>query len=144
MTYNPWAELASLPGIRVVFGALDDGCWGYYDEPTDTIHLDNRLSQTERRCTLAHELVHAKVRDVPYPDERTERHRERRVCDEATRRLVPLDALADMLAWADDEHVVAEALWVDVDTVRTRLTNLTQDELAYIRERQDNHLGSIA
>lgn len=138
--YSPWAELASLPGIQVLYEEIED-CWGFYDHATETIHLDSRLNQAERRCTLTHELIHAHGRDKA---EHVTPAVERRVENEAARRLIPLDALADILRWAPNEHVVADALWVDVDTVRNRLDGLTAEERTYISERQDRHLGEIA
>lgn len=141
--YHPWRELDALPGVRVVIEEIDD-CWGYYDEWDNTIHLDSRLSQAERRCTLAHELIHAQHADIGNLNDWHHNKRERSTCLSAARKLVPIDALADVLVWTTDEFEVAEVLWVDVDTIRTRLTNLTQDETALITDRIDRDIRGIA
>ncbi|MDP9397461.1 MAG: hypothetical protein M3P96_06365 [Actinomycetota bacterium] len=46
-----------------------------------------------------------------------------------------MSALADVLAWSQDEWEVAESLDVDVDTARTRIAELTEDEKAHIERR---------
>lgn len=143
-TYHPWRELDTLPGVRVVVTELPEGLWGFYDEPTHTIFIDSALSQAEKRCTLTHEMVHAERQDGPTSTPWHERHREQATNETAARRLIPIDALADVLVWTADVHEVAEVLWVDVDTVQIRLATLTKDEEAVIIERIDQDIHTIA
>ena len=117
------------------FGHLEDGCLGAWDPETGTIWLAHGLTQTERRSTLAHEMVHAERGDEPCGYELADHKQERSVDRIASRRLIQLEHLAEALAWAQDEWEVAEALWVDVDTVRTRIEHLTEDERDHIERR---------
>lgn len=60
---------------------------------------------------------------------------ERRVPARAVRSLITLEARTDALLWSQDEHELADELWVDVETVRGRLHSLTQGEKDYIDGR---------
>jgi Zn-dependent peptidase ImmA (M78 family) len=117
-----------MKGITVRTGRLDDDLLGGWDPVTRTIWLDARLTPIERRCTLAHELVHAERADGACASDWHDRKRERQVSVEAAYRLVSLTALADALRWCIDEHELAEELHVDFDTIRVRLDGLSFDE----------------
>lgn len=132
---NPWRRLRSLPGVRVVVTHLECGRWGFYDVDDDTIYIDARLTQAERRCTIAHELVHVERGDEPCLTGWHEAKQERHVDQLAARDLIPLAPLADALGWAENEWEVADVLWVDVATVRTRIGGLTPVEVDYIERR---------
>lgn len=62
---------------------------------------------------------------------------ERAVQREASRRLITINALIDALRWSRDEYELAEELWTDVDTVRTRLANLSAAERRFIDAELD-------
>lgn len=94
-----------------------------------TFHPDQ--SQRQRRCTATHELVHAERGHQGACDRRLER----KVDEEAARRLIPLDALAEALLWCVDEWELAEDLWVDQATVRVRLDTLAVWEQQYVDAR---------
>ena len=49
--------------IRIVEQPLPDGLCGAWHEASRTIFLHDRLNQRQRRCTLCHELIHAKYHD---------------------------------------------------------------------------------
>lgn len=132
---HPWRQIASLPGVRVQVAELEDDCWGYYDPDQNVIWLDSRLSQAERRCTLVHEQIHAERGDEPCHSGWHEAKQERIVDRLAARRLIHLAAMADALAWAENEWEIADVLWVDVATVRARLDDLSEYERAYIDVR---------
>ena len=83
------------------------------------IVLDWRLTRRERRCTLAHELVHDE-RGIAYTAEHPDGLvdiEERSVWAETVRRLVPPGQLAALIAAADGEpvevHHVEELFDVD-------------------------------
>jgi len=120
-----WAvELAVLPGAQA----------GRVDWARHAVVVDRRLSQVQRRCTVAHELVH--VERGPVPDDPWLRAREERAVEtEAARRLIELDALADALAWSDRPAEVAEELWVDVQLLGARVAGLSEGERAWLAER---------
>lgn len=52
-----------LQHIRIVEQSLPDGLCGAWHEASRTIFLHDQLNQRQRRCTLCHELIHAKYHD---------------------------------------------------------------------------------
>lgn len=54
---------ASKLGIRIEERCLPRDLCGFYYEPARLIVLDERLAGFQRRCTLCHELIHAKYHD---------------------------------------------------------------------------------
>ena len=139
---HPCRELAGLPGVRVQIEPLDSETWGYYDAESQVIRLDSQLTQVERRCTLQHEILHAQRGDEPCATAWHEAKQERLVDRLAARRLVDLTALADELAWATDEFELADALWIDVATLRARLAGLTSTERQWLGRRLSRNLGA--
>lgn len=118
------------------FADLPDGLLGYTDLSQGVIVLDRHLTQVERRCTVTHELEHLHRGHVP-ADPRLAAREERTVDELAARRLVSLRDLIDALLLSDNEHDVADELWVDVPTLRTRIAALAADERAAIEARLD-------
>ena len=93
MAYDPWGEVPAGWSVDFVVMPVRGMCrWN-----RRTILLDIRLSRAEERCTLTHELVHAEL--GPFPRWLTARE-EAAVNAEAARRLIPLDALGEALAWS--------------------------------------------
>lgn len=115
---HPWRDLRALAHIVIHFDELRPGVWGVNDG-ADQIWLDSRLSQVERRCTLAHELEHLRRDHNGCQDEATERTVEAA----AARYLMPDPrTVADALVWAHgDLEAAADELWVDEPTLRARL-----------------------
>ncbi|MFD1947726.1 hypothetical protein [Nocardioides aestuarii] len=70
---------------------------------------------------------------------------ERRVDDLVARRLIRFEALVDAMLWAgNDDHQLANELWVDVATVRARLAGLSSIETAELNRRLDEEEVWIA
>lgn len=108
-------------------------CWS-----DQTVTLDKTLMQAERRCTIAHEVEH--IRRGPVPAEPVLAAREESAVEQAVaRRLIPIRALGEALAWSQHPSVVAEELWVDEDTLRVRLNHLHPAERAYLTRRLAHH-----
>ena len=115
--WNPWAALRARPHITLHQQLLrgQRGLWIPRADGTADIYLDVRLSRRERRCVLAHELVHdergiAYTQNTPRALVQVE---ERAVDREVVRRLVPPDELLDLLrasqpialeVWEISEH----------------------------------------
>ena len=133
--WHPWRHLARYhPDVVVEFANLEDGLLGYTDLAAGRIVLNRQLTQCERRCTLTHELHHVHRGRVPAdPDLRD--HEERVVDRIAARQLVTLEDLVQALLWSTDHHEVADELWVDADTLRTRLDDLEDSERSAIAAR---------
>jgi hypothetical protein len=138
MGWNPWRHVGQhYPGVVVETRAeLPGRLWGLTDGAT--IWLCRLLDQAARRSTLAHEIVHLERGPVP-ADARGRAREERAVSAEAARRLITIDALADGLAWTRDPDQLAEALWVDVPTLKARMGSLDPVEVAELEHRLDGH-----
>ncbi len=101
-----------------------------------TIWLCRTLTQAERRCTLTHELVHRERGPVP-ADPAAAAAEERAVDRIAARRLITLPSLLDGLRWTQRLPELAEHLWVDEPTLRTRLDTLDPIEVAHLEHELD-------
>ena len=122
--YNPWDHLhAAFPAVRVEFTRLDGRCGE--TNGRDLIRLDKRLLQVERRCTLAHELVHLEAGE----GRACSASREREVNRIAAARLISLEALVKAARWARSPVELAEELWVTTSMLEARCETLTAAEL---------------
>lgn len=136
MSWHPWRAIRHLD--VTVRWERRDGLLGSWDAVTRTMTFHPDQSQRQRRCTAAHELVHVERGDVGHCTPGLER----RIEQEAARRLIPLPALADALLWCVDESELAEDLWVDEATVRARLDSLTTAEQEYVEARLSAREGA--
>ncbi len=131
---HPWRRLRDRPDWLLEWGMLPPGLMGSTCHRRRVITLDLRLSQAERRCTIAHELEH--VERGPMPSDPILAAREEESIERAVaRRLVTIRALGDALAWAHTLDEAAEELWVDVATLEARLRSLHPAEHAYLNRR---------
>lgn len=128
MTPHPWRWLRRLSHVHVVHVPLPEGVRGFSHR--DTIWLDSRQLQAERRCTLTHELIHLTLGHHGPQPERVER-----VVDElAARYLVQLEDLIEAARWTRHLGELADELGVDVDTARARIEGLDEGERAAVLE----------
>lgn len=100
--WNPWRELRTREHLTLEWRWLHRarGLYIPHGDGTATIVLNARLSRRERRCTLAHELVHDE-RGITYTTDTPAALvaiEERSVQRQAIRRLVPPAALIDLIA----------------------------------------------
>lgn len=134
MRWHPWRHLRDLAHVRVEYrDDMPPGLLGY--TAGDVIYLRKGLKQDERRCTLTHELVHYIRGDkngCSGPDEEL-------VKIAAARLLIEIHPLVDAMRWTMDWHAVAELLWVDLDTLRTRMSHLHPAESLAIRRATEHH-----
>lgn len=132
MAYDPWGEVPAGWSVNFVVMPVRGACrWS-----RKSILLDIRLSRIEERCTLAHELVHAER--GPFPRWLTT-WEESIVDAKAARRLIPLDALGEALAWSLHPAVAAEELDVDPPTLDALLRDLAAAEVEALRRRLQHH-----
>lgn len=64
VTFDQLMAEADLLGVSIIEQRLEYELCGLYDHERHTIILDPCLSDTQRLCTLAHELNHAKFEDT--------------------------------------------------------------------------------
>jgi hypothetical protein len=135
--YDPWQDLReNWPEIQLGIEALPGNLLGELSYPR--IVLRAGTSAAQRRCTLAHEIVHLErgVRDCGPWAAREELY----VHDAAARRLLPVAALADaicVLGSSQDVPALAELLDVDGETLRLRLHRLGRTERRVVQSRLD-------
>lgn len=130
--YDPWQDLAAnWPEVEVVIEPMAGRLLGVLRYPV--IALRAGTSSAQRRCTLAHEIVHLErgVADCgPWAG-----REEMLVHREVARRLIPLTLLVATvrdLGGQAQLNELAQALDVDLETAQCRLAMLTPGERAAI------------
>jgi len=132
--YDPWRELVqNWPGVDVVVEPMTGDLLGELRNGGRLIALRAGTSAAQRRCTLAHELVHLRrgVRECG-PWSAREEHV---VHSAAARRLISLPELARALrerGGDDDPAELAATLEVDRETLALRLADLSPGERAVL------------
>lgn len=131
--YHPWRHLRELTNVSLLWrDRLPGDCLGQCLHEHRAILMSRRQTQAERRCTIAHELVHIERGPVPAHLEARE---EELVEREAARRLIGIRELGEALAWSTDMATAAEELWVDEPMLRARLDGLHPAERSYLKQR---------
>lgn len=120
--FDPWRSLGALPHVRLVWRPLA-GLYGCTDGHA-TIWMHPRQTRIEKRCTLAHELVHLERGHTAACHSAVERA----VRVEVARRLVHIDDLIDAYRWAMSFDELAETCDVTRPVLLDRLENLHPDE----------------
>ncbi|MCD2096576.1 hypothetical protein [Rhodococcus rhodochrous] len=129
--WHPWRYLAHRhPHLRVTCEyVLPESRKGL--ATTEGIYLDRRLTQAGRRCTLTHEIIHLE-RGAPPDHPHFAAYEEHLVEVLAARRLIAIPQLIDAALWTQHPYELADELWVDIDTLTTRVQHLTREERATI------------
>lgn len=123
--FNPWKYLGEhLPHVDIIWTRLPGDLRGLTDGRI--IWLDDRMTQAQRRCVVAHETVHCE-RGVP-----ADAKEERRVDQIAARRLVALDELVDALLWTRHTAELVDELWVDAAAFVALIQSLSPAEKVWI------------
>lgn len=122
-SWHPWHALRERVDVELEWtDDLPDGVLGVMDGAHVWMARDQL--QAERRCTLTHELVHLEwghMGEQPPAIELAVRV-------EASRRLIPIEDLVRVAVWAHGLEEAAEELWVDEETLQTRLDSLAPAE----------------
>lgn len=127
--YHPWRDARSREHLRIDIRWLPDGRRGCLRGDDVTINAAD--DQAQRRCTLAHELVHDERR--VFPRDRVLRAREELTVERiAARRLIQLEALVDALLWSRDARETAAELWVDVPMLVAFVQSMTKEEKVWV------------
>lgn len=128
--HHPWRPLRDQPDVRVLFVELPDGVLGFCDHDKQTIWLDSRMGQRQRRAVLKHERLHLERGRVCGHWESME---ERAVEIATSHALIALDDLVRALRWSRDLQEVAWELWVPAELVAVRWQHLHPSELPAIK-----------
>jgi hypothetical protein len=133
--YDPWHDVShNWPDVQVVIEPMFGDLLGVVRDDGRLIALRAGTSAAQRRCTLAHELVHLE-RGLFGCGPWSQRE-ETLVHAEVARRLLPLDALRAgirALGLVDDLSALAHELNVDSETLQLRLARLDRDERRALR-----------
>lgn len=135
---DPWETLGTRTHLTLHVTRLPTGYRGLWLD--DLIILDSRLTRTQRRCTLMHELIHAE-RGIATDDPVLMAREEAIVRRETARRLVPPDALAGWIVrrvevQAITAACVAEAADVTLEVAAEALRQIPPSRAYRARERQ--------
>ena len=123
--HHPWRSLREREDITLHWADLPAPLHAVTDGTTVWMH--DRLLQTERRCAIAHELVHIE-RGTRCVDD-AEEHRVRNI---TARQLIDAADLVRAVQWANTVEEAAEELWVTPAVLIDRLTGLSPVERAMI------------
>jgi hypothetical protein len=142
--YDPWLDLRiNWPEITVVVLPMTGRLLGWVNYPVIALRASSGAAQ--RRCTLAHEIVHLErgISDCgPWAD-----REERLVHAEVARRLIDVADLAAAVAELGGTHDIgglAARLDVDTETVTVRLGLITAAERATIDHAGVRELWDVA
>jgi hypothetical protein len=131
--HHPWRAFRALADWTLEWAPLPEGILGLTDFGAMTVTLAHGMTQTERRCTIAHETEH--ILRGPAPAGHLARE-ERVVDHNAARKLLPdVRVIGEALAWAHSLSEAAEELWVDETTLGARLDGLHPAERHYLHRR---------
>lgn len=115
-----------MPHVTVrYFDPSESNAWGRCRHSTQEVFIRHGLTQAQRRAVLLHELTHLERGPAPRGGVRLDEQQTR---ETAARWLVPLENLADGLVYCSNDRELAQYLWVDLGTVRSRLSSLTDHE----------------
>lgn len=128
--FDPWKTVADEAWLSVTTARLPTGMAGATDG-TGRIWLDDRLTTTERRCVLTHELVHIEAGHHGHQAEAVEAW----VREQTARRLIPLEALQPWRSWQGTLWHLADELGVTHDVLADRLRTASAGERAVLRLR---------
>lgn len=133
--YSPWAELALLPHIELLWTDLR-GRLGEYRHAVSQIHLHPAMRRHQARCVLAHELAHARRQDALTDCSRVNDLQERAADRDAARLLIDVRDLGDALVYTDRRRdEAAQELRVTRHTIDVRMGALHPAEMHYLRQR---------
>lgn len=97
------------------------------------ILINSAHTWAAKRSSLAHAVAHLDLGHADTASSSFEKREEREADQLAARRLITLDALAEVLCWTRDYEEIAEELVVDVTMLKVREKHLHVAERHYLR-----------
>lgn len=136
LSYDPVADVARrYPDWLVADADLGGLIAEVFSPARRVILLDHSLGPAVVRCSLAHAIAHLDLGHTHAVRGHFENREEVAANDLAARRLIPLDAYAEALAWTRDPAEVAAELFVDGATLRVREARFTAADRRFVRRR---------
>ncbi len=122
--YNPWDAAEEL-GLHIRYAPLRDS-WAWWVPSRRLVIMADRMTNTQERCALAHEVEHARHNHgechSPMPVKHLWAKRQETRADEgAARKLIPAVDLEVVLNWATSPEEAAQELNVTEHMFRVRL-----------------------
>lgn len=135
VTHCPWSDIGRRhPHVHVGIHDISPARAAWVRD-AQVVFIDRQLTRAEGRSALAHEIAHIDLAHEPRGLAWFDTRQEREADQLAARRLIPIEALADIFTWTRDDEAAAESLAVDVHTVRVRLAHLHPSERHHIEAR---------
>jgi hypothetical protein len=132
--YEPGADAASrYPDWVIRHRPLSHGIPEVLCRRRKVILIASGSSWPEKRCSLAHAVAHLDLGHHEIPGGIFDTGNEAAASHLAARRLLPKEALAEVLCWTRHRTEVAEELCVDLATLRCREKNLYGGEQLWLR-----------
>lgn len=117
LDYESLMQEACEIGIRVEERKLKNGLCGFYYEPLRTVVIDYTMDEAQQRCTLCHELIHARHNDSRCGSIRDKS--ERRARRETALRLIsPIQYASIEEIYPDDMFHMASELDVTLQVLK--------------------------
>lgn len=123
--YNPWDDAEEL-GLHIRYAPLHDS-WSWWVPSRHLVVVANHLTHAQERCTVAHQVEHARHGDnacrraTPVNRLWTRQRQEIRADKAAARKLIPAVDLQTALRWAESPEAAAHELHVTEHMLRVRL-----------------------
>ena len=124
MHHHPWREFRERgDDVLLFFTEFEDG--RVAATQGQTIYLDRRLLQVERRCAIQHEQVHLDRGENGCSDDQVKESAVRRI---TARRLLSASQLVPVAKWTQSVEEAADELWVTPEVLTDFMNALTPVE----------------
>ena len=143
LSYDPGADAAARYPDWVIRHRQLGGIPEVLCRRRKVILINNAHTWPAKRSSLAHAVAHLDLGHATTASAYFEKREERDADQLAARRLITLDALAEVLCWTRDYGEIAEELLVDVFMLKVRERHLHVAERHYLR-RQVRPMEEIA
>lgn len=117
VSYGGLRRYADNLGITVCSELLPEGLQGFYCENVQTIIIDRSMTYTQKRCTLAHELMHWKHMDLACSEDIHTKQEHRARKEAATMLINPIEYATLETAYEGGIYLIADDLDVTKQVV---------------------------
>jgi Zn-dependent peptidase ImmA (M78 family) len=133
LTYDPGADAAARYPDWVIRHRSLGGIPEVLCRRRRVILINNAHTWPAKRSSLAHAVAHLDLGHATTASAYFEKREEKNADQLAARRLISLDALAEVLCWTRDYGEIADELLVDVAMLKVREKHMHVAERHYLR-----------